>query len=62
MSQRSIVPKDDPTGRRRPGLHRFMTIELELTSDVLVPRQETELLGREAVAILRQRAERQLVT
>lgn len=42
----------------RPGgsasrLHRFMNVSLELAPDVLVPRRETELLGRSAVAILR---------
>ncbi len=39
----------------RPPLVRFMDIELELAPDVLVPREETELLGRSAVAILRDR-------
>ncbi|WP_244514762.1 HemK/PrmC family methyltransferase [Ensifer sp. LCM 4579] len=39
----------------RPPLARFMEIELELAPDVLVPREETELLGRSAVAILRDR-------
>lgn len=34
------------------GLHRFMGVELELSPDVLVPRAETELLGRRAVAAL----------
>ncbi|MAZ17815.1 MAG: methyltransferase [Ahrensia sp.] len=33
-------------------LHRFMDIELELAPDVLIPRQETELLGRRATDIL----------
>ena len=33
-------------------LHRFMGVELELAPDVLVPRLETELLGREAIARL----------
>ncbi len=33
-------------------LHRFMGVELELAPDVLVPREETELLGRKAVSIL----------
>lgn len=37
---------------RGTGLHRFMGIDLELATDVLVPRAETELLGRNAVAIL----------
>lgn len=61
MSQRSNIPRNDPTGRRQFGLHRFMGVKMELASDVLVPRQETELLGRAAVAILLERAERQLV-
>jgi release factor glutamine methyltransferase len=39
-----------------PLVHRFMGVELELSPDVLVPRLETELLGREAVARLRERA------
>ena len=33
-------------------LHHFMGVALELAADVLVPRQETELLGRNAVARL----------
>ncbi len=33
-------------------LHRFMGVDLELAPDVLVPREETELLGRKAVALL----------
>jgi HemK-like putative methylase len=32
-----------------------MSVSLELAPDVLVPRQETEALGREAIAILRER-------
>lgn len=36
-----------------PRLHRFMSVMLELAPGVLVPRQETELLGRSAIAILR---------
>ena len=35
-------------------LHRFMNIDLELSADVLVPREETELLGRRAVAALQE--------
>lgn len=38
-----------------PRLHRFMGVTLELAPDVLVPREETELLGRNAAAILRER-------
>lgn len=37
---------------RASTLHRFMDIELELAPDVLVPRRETELLGRQAADIL----------
>lgn len=33
-------------------LHPFMGVELELAPGVLVPREETELLGRSAVSIL----------
>lgn len=33
-------------------LHRFMGIELELGPDVLVPREETEILGNAAVGLL----------
>ncbi|WP_246765236.1 HemK/PrmC family methyltransferase [Aminobacter sp. SR38] len=33
-------------------LHKFMDIELELGSDVLVPREETEILGRAALGLL----------
>lgn len=33
-------------------LHRFMGVEIELAPDVLVPREETELLGKNAVSIL----------
>ncbi len=36
-------------------LHRFMGVELELAPDVLVPREETELLGRKAVSVLADR-------
>lgn len=39
-----------------PRLVRFMGIELELAPDVLVPREETELLGRSAAGILADRA------
>jgi release factor glutamine methyltransferase len=43
-------------GGQSPRLVRFMDIELELAPDVLVPREETELLGRNAVARLRDEA------
>lgn len=42
-----------PGGDETNGLHRFMGVELELAPDVLVPREETELLGARAVAVLR---------
>ena len=45
----------DLDGKPRPCLHRFMGVSLELAPDVLVPRQETELLGQSAAAILRDR-------
>lgn len=45
-----------PAGGFAPHLHRFMSVTLELAPDVLVPRQETELLGRNAIAILHDRA------
>jgi release factor glutamine methyltransferase len=38
-----------------PRLHRFMGVMLEHAPGVLAPRQETELLGRSALAILRDR-------
>lgn len=44
---------DDLAGGGGPRMQRFMNVELELAPDVLVPRQETELLGTRAVAILR---------
>lgn len=34
------------------GLHRFMGIELEVGPDVLVPREETEILGNTALGLL----------
>lgn len=44
---------DVPAGDRPLRLHRFMGVELELAADVLVPREETELLGMKAVSILK---------
>lgn len=41
-----------PAGGFEPRLHHFMSVTLELVPGVLVPRRETELLGRSAVAIL----------
>lgn len=52
MPPRAAAPKGGPA----PRLHRFMSVTLELGPEVLVPRRETELLGRSAVAILRERA------
>jgi release factor glutamine methyltransferase len=34
---------------------RFMGVEIELSTDVLAPREETEILGRAAIDILRKR-------
>jgi release factor glutamine methyltransferase len=42
-------------------LHRFMSIELEVSPDALVPRLETELLGRQAVAALKEQPSAQVV-
>ena len=42
-------------------LHRFMSIELEVSPHALVPRLETELLGREAVRALGERPSGQAV-
>ncbi|MBN9449923.1 MAG: HemK family protein methyltransferase [Bosea sp.] len=44
----------DLAGQSGPRMQRFMSIELELAPDVLVPRQETELLGACAVERLRE--------
>lgn len=52
MAHDDINPTDRPTEDRAATLHRFMGVELELAPDVLVPREETELLGRKAVSIL----------
>lgn len=51
----------DTTGQNGPRMQRFMNILLELAPDVLVPRQETELLGARAVAILRDHPPGQVV-
>lgn len=48
-------PDDGPMDADTRSLHPFMGIELELTADVLVPREETELLGSTAVTLLRAR-------
>ncbi|MBN9443589.1 HemK/PrmC family methyltransferase [Bosea sp. (in: a-proteobacteria)] len=40
-------------GAGAPRLQRFLQVTLELAPDVLVPRQETELLGLSAIARLR---------
>ncbi len=52
MPHRAAAKVGDST----PRLHRFMSVMLELAPDVLVPRQETELLGQSALALLRDRA------
>lgn len=56
MPRNSSSPNGMMAASQPLRLHRFMGIELELTPDVLVPREETELLGRQAVAILEQGA------
>lgn len=48
-------PDDAPMAADTQSLHPFMGIELELAADVLVPREETELLGNKAVAMLHER-------
>lgn len=40
--------QDEPS----TGLHHFMGLELELGPDVLVPREETEILGKTALGLL----------
>ncbi|MCR9138219.1 MAG: peptide chain release factor N(5)-glutamine methyltransferase [Alphaproteobacteria bacterium] len=49
--------QDAPAKPDSRPFHAFMGIELELTEDVLVPREETELLGKTAVSLLRARTE-----
>jgi release factor glutamine methyltransferase len=44
----------DVTGAFERGVTRFMGLELEVRAGALVPRPETELLGGEAVELLRQ--------
>lgn len=55
------IPGDNQAGANTQALCTFMGIKLELSADVLVPRDETELLGRKAVAILAERPEGCLV-
>jgi len=47
--------------RGEPRLQRFMNVVLELAPDVLVPRQETELLGANAIRLLRKAPAGQVV-
>ncbi|ESW93231.1 methyltransferase [Mesorhizobium sp. LSJC269B00] len=56
MPQHHSLPAGRANDRNWPRLHRFMRVELELAPDVLVPRAETELLGRTAAAILGEQA------
>lgn len=56
MPQHRSSPLDPLSDGNPSGLQRFMGVELELAPDVLVPREETELLGRRAEAILRDRS------
>ncbi|WP_083213837.1 MULTISPECIES: HemK/PrmC family methyltransferase [unclassified Ensifer] len=53
VPQNDSHPNDRPAEGLPANLHRFMGVELELAPDVLVPREETELLGRKALAILK---------
>ncbi len=55
MLQSDNLPDVSQANGHSPRLVRFMDIDLELAPDVLVPREETELLGRNAVARLRNR-------
>lgn len=55
MPQNNNPLQDDQASGEAPRLHRFMDVELELAPDVLVPREETELLGRTASRILHDR-------
>lgn len=45
----------------QPALHRFMGVDLELAPGVLVPREETELLGHTAVRLIKDRLAEPLV-
>lgn len=47
--------------RNETPLHRFMGVDLELAPGVLVPREETELLGRTSLGLIEGRAESPLV-
>jgi HemK-like putative methylase len=51
-------PVIDPSGTRR--MHAFMGVHLELGPGVLVPREETEILGRSSVQILNARGSAQV--
>ncbi|WP_011582188.1 MULTISPECIES: N5-glutamine methyltransferase family protein [Chelativorans] len=53
MAKPTRTDADIQAGAPHPKTARFMGIELELAPDVLVPREETELLGRSAVDLLK---------
>lgn len=55
MPQNNTPLPDDQPDSVVLRLHRFMDVDLELAPDVLVPRDETELLGRTASRILHDR-------
>jgi release factor glutamine methyltransferase len=55
MSLDMKIPSDVPR------THRFLGVEIELAPGVLIPRQETELLGRTAIAALQGKGERPLL-
>jgi len=46
---------------KEPLLHRFMEVDLELAPGVLIPREETEILGRTAIGLIKDRVENPLV-
>ena len=47
-----VMDKAGVEDRTGAALHRFMGVDLELAPGVLVPREETELLGRTALRLI----------
>jgi release factor glutamine methyltransferase len=56
-----VCVEDRSGAPTEPLLHRFMGVDLELAAGVLVPREETELLGRTAVGLIDSRIDNPLV-
>ncbi|OBZ95146.1 methyltransferase [Pararhizobium polonicum] len=56
-----VCVEDRSGAPTEPLLHRFMGVDLELAAGVLVPREETELLGRTAVGLIEGRIDNPLV-